>query len=161
MRRPKSPPVQQIEILVGDEADTTVRRPLAEPFRPMDQRQISDSRRPASRSVGPTPAGLTQLPLSTVAAHVAEHVSAGTRALAEQASNLGQRIVAEDEQFDVQLKAKFDHAVGTLASSTPASIPPPVGATPASQIAAMLASPEGIRQAVVLNEILRRPADRW
>ena len=31
----------------------------------------------------------------------------------------------------------------------------------AAQIAAMLANPDGVRQAIVLNEILRRPSDRW
>ena len=33
--------------------------------------------------------------------------------------------------------------------------------TPAAQIAAMLANPDGVRQAVIINEILRRPSDRW
>jgi hypothetical protein len=29
------------------------------------------------------------------------------------------------------------------------------------QLAAMLSSPSGMRQAIVLNEILQRPIDRW
>ncbi len=33
--------------------------------------------------------------------------------------------------------------------------------TPAGQIAAMLADPAGVRQAIVLSEILNRPSDRW
>src|SRR5439155_1598836 len=54
----------------------------------------------------------------SVAEHVAEQVTSRTRDLAAKASQLGQRIVAEDQQFDVQLKAKFDHTVGTLSGST-------------------------------------------
>ena len=33
--------------------------------------------------------------------------------------------------------------------------------SPAAQIAAMLTTPEGARQAIVLNEILRRPEEQW
>ena len=99
-----------------------------------------------------------------MAEHVAEQVTAHTRSLADKASQLGQRIVAEDQQFDVQLKAKFDHAVGTLAEtampSTAEQTAPP-SETPASQLASLLANPSGIRQAVLVNEILRRPSERW
>ncbi len=100
----------------------------------------------------------------SVAEHVAEQVTAHTRSLSDKASQLGQRIAAEDQLFDVQLKSKFDHAVGTLADSTVATAAetsPPAADTPAAQLAAMLANPGGIRQAVLINEILRRPSDRW
>ena len=100
----------------------------------------------------------------SVAEHVAAQVEARTRNLAEKASHLGQRIVAEDQLFDVQLKSKFDHALGKLAgSAVPAaaesSLPP--SDSPAAQIASLLTNPSGIRQAVIVNEILRRPSDRW
>lgn len=100
----------------------------------------------------------------SVADHVTEQVSAHTRSLADKASQLGQRIVAEDQQFDVQLKSKFDHTVGTLVGTTlpaAAESAPPTAESPAAQLAAMLANPGGIRQAVLVNEILRRPSDRW
>jgi hypothetical protein len=99
-----------------------------------------------------------------VAEHVAEQVTARAATLGAQASQLGQRIAAEDEQFDSQIKAKFDHALGTLGGTetvtTPAPGPAPAD-TPAAQLAAMLANPGGIRQAVLVNEILRRPSERW
>jgi hypothetical protein len=100
----------------------------------------------------------------SVAEHVAEQVSARAVSLGAQASQLGQRIAAEDQEFDSQIKAKFDHTLGTLGSTetltTPTSGPPPAD-TPAAELAAMLASPGGIRRAVMLNEILRRPSERW
>ncbi|MCC7476563.1 MAG: hypothetical protein IT425_14325 [Pirellulales bacterium] len=101
----------------------------------------------------------------SVAEHVAEAVTSHSQSLGQQASRLGERIVREDEQFDVQLKARFDHKLGTLGENPvaqPATSTAFVPAdTPAGQIAAMLASPEGVRQAVLLNEILRRPSERW
>jgi hypothetical protein len=79
---------------------------------------------------------------------------------------LGQRIIEDDAQFDVQLKAKFDHTVGSLTGSAVTAAEQAAAAasaaeTPAAQIAAMLATPEGVRQAIIVNEILRRPTDRW
>jgi hypothetical protein len=99
-----------------------------------------------------------------VAEHVAEQVTSRAENLASKASKLGQRIAAEDRQFDTKLKAKFDHTVGTLGdsdSSTTAEPTPPPSDSPAAQLAAMLANPGGIRQAVLINEILHRPSDRW
>lgn len=87
--------------------------------------------------------------------------AARARKLAQQMSILGQRIVDEDQQFDVQLKSKFDHAVGTLAESAVPAADVVPSDTPAGQIAAMLASPDGVRQAIILNEILTPPSDRW
>jgi len=99
----------------------------------------------------------------SVAEHVAEQVTSRAESLGAQASKLGQRIAAEDQQFDTQIKAKFDHAVGTLggSGSTSTEQSPLSADTPAAQLAAMLANPGGIRQAVLVNEILRRPSDRW
>jgi hypothetical protein len=99
----------------------------------------------------------------SVAEHVAEAVTASTQTLAEKANQLGQRIVTEDQQFDNQLKSKFDHAIGTLgeAEAPPSSVVTPNADTPASRIAAMFGNATGVQQAVMMNEILRRPSDRW
>jgi hypothetical protein len=102
----------------------------------------------------------------SLAERATEKAAARTKQLAEQSSQLGQRIRAEDQQFDVQLKAKFDHTVGTLTGSAVTAAEQAAAAasaaeTPAAQIAAMLASPDGVRQAIVVNEILRRPTERW
>ncbi len=103
----------------------------------------------------------------SVAEHVRQHIDSGSRALGQQASQLGQRIVREDAEFDVQLKAKFDHEVGTLASKvrvtdTPSQSPVNTDTTsPAALLAAMLTNPAGVQQAVIMNEVLRRPSERW
>jgi hypothetical protein len=100
----------------------------------------------------------------SVAEHVAEQVSSHAQTLSDKASQLGQRIAADDQLFDVQLKSKFDHAVGTLAGTGSAAAGEAIAVgpdTPAAQLAAMLRDPQGIRQAVLVNEILRRPSERW
>jgi hypothetical protein len=99
----------------------------------------------------------------SVSEHVAGHSGASTQQFREEVADLGERVKQADEQFDRQLNQKFDHELGTLGSRSSASDQPaePVAATPAANIAAMLASPAGVQQAIVINEILRRPTDRW
>jgi hypothetical protein len=153
-RPPQPRPASEIELLVVENASPS-ERPLGESLRatrtsPAGADKQRTSRRSKQRQ--------------SVAEHVAERVASRSQTLAEKTAQLGRRIVNEDQQFDSQLKAKFDHAVGTLAGNvaTPAEqSAPPVADTPARQIAAMLANPDGVRQAVLVNEILRRPSDRW
>jgi hypothetical protein len=157
---------REIEVLVDDDASTERRQPLAEPLRPIEQPAAAPT---AQLSAGPRKAGPSRIQPAnrdTVAEHVAESVAAHSRAIGEQASRLGQRIIQEDHQFDVQLKAKFDHKVGTLTGSAVAAAEQAAAAaaseaTPAAQLAALLANPDGVRQAIVINEIIRRPSDRW
>jgi hypothetical protein len=151
--------VSEIEILLDEESAVPERRPLTEPLRPVEARTpvgAAADKRPPRRSVTPRKR-------KTLAERADERAAARQRSMAEQAAQLGQRIINEDQQFDVQLKAKFDHEVGTLAgSSVSPAVPGPVASdTPAARIAAMLASPEGVQQAIVLNEILRPPSERW
>jgi hypothetical protein len=157
---------REIEVLVADNEASSERRPLAQPLRPTEPPAPSPIAQRASMRT-PTPQRQQAPPRrETVAEHVAESVAAHTRAIGEQASRLGQRIIQDDHQFDVQLRAKFDHSVGTLTNNSIAVAEQVAAAaatepTPATQIAAMLANPDGVRQAIVLNEILRPPSDRW
>jgi hypothetical protein len=161
---------RDIEILLDDEAATSPeRRPLAEPLRPIEPAVASSSARPQQPAAPGKPRPPRRPPQArreTVADHVAENVAAHAKAISEQTSRLGQRIIEDDYQFDVQLKAKFDHTVGTLTGSAVTAAENAAAAvrateTPAALIAAMLANPEGVRQAMIINEIIRRPSDRW
>ena len=95
----------------------------------------------------------------SVAQHVKQHLDTSRfDQRAEQLSKLRQTI---DQDIGAHVKSVFDHQVGTLASSsTPAaeveSAPPP-----AQTLAALLRDPQGVRNAVILQEILRPPVDRW
>jgi hypothetical protein len=165
--QPQPAPAREIEVLV-DPSQTSGPRTIGQPLKQAEWRKTTPDQPPTkpatSGNKNRSGRGSGKQRRQSVAEHVAEQVTSHTRNLADQASRLGQRIVAEDQQFDVQLKAKFDHTVGTLAGSvTPdaAEQTPPPPDTPAAQLAAMLANPGGIRQAVLLNEIMRRPSDRW
>jgi hypothetical protein len=170
-QRPARPPApREVEVLLDEDAAIpTERQPLAEPLRPFEPAVAPSLSRPqqAAAPRKPRPARRPPQPRrESVAEHVAENVAAHAKAIAEQTSRLGQRIVDEDHQFDVQLKAKFDHTVGTITGSAvtateQAAAVVTAGQTPASQIAAMLANPDGVRQAILLNEIMRRPSERW
>jgi hypothetical protein len=165
--RPRAPQASQIEILVNP-SQPAEQRTIGQPLRQADWRQTPSSSASPQSAAGTERARNARSAKprrrKSVSEHVAEQVTSRAENLASQASKLGQRIVADDQQFDMQLKAKFDHTVGTLtgsgSSSTAEAAPPPVD-SPAAQLAAMLANPSGIRQAVLVNEILRRPSDRW
>ena len=143
-RPPQQRPASEIEVLVDDASRPRERRPLAEPMRPIDAGKSAvrptaapqpvvkaEKQPPARRSVVPK----RRVTLAERAA-VREEIRVGK--LAEQPPHLGKRIIEEDKQFDDQLKAKFDHTVGTLADSTAptaAEQAPPPSDTPAAQIA--------------------------
>jgi hypothetical protein len=166
---------ERIEVLVDERGQVIERRRPAEVRRPSEPRIPGGSTpaRPAGKPAGakrPTPQTTAREPLAkreSVADHVRQHIDAGARAVGQQASQLGQRIVKEDAEFDVQLNAKFDHEVGRLASKvrvtdTPSQSPVNTDTTsPAALLSAMLANPLGVQQAILMNEILRRPIDRW
>jgi hypothetical protein len=92
-----------------------------------------------------------------VAAHVAHRMD--TSDLGEHAARLGASVEQADEKLESHLHDKFDHDVGGLAART-AEAQAAAGIS-SSEIAKMLRNPVSIRQAVILSEILARPADRW
>jgi hypothetical protein len=165
--RQRPPGGREIEVLIDDRGPAPERRNVATP-RPLEANPGAaaaaatpivvppNDKRGARRSVVPRKR-------KSLAERATERAAARSQSIATQVSHLGQRIIEDDQQFDVQLKAKFDHSLGTLAEKpVVTSEPPPVSSdSPAAQIAALLASPDGVRQAIVLNEILRRPSDRW
>ncbi|TWT75618.1 hypothetical protein Pla123a_31280 [Posidoniimonas polymericola] len=101
----------------------------------------------------------------SVQEHVSQHVGhLAESQLAENAARLGEDLGQTDERLEARLKAKFEHRLGRLKQQEEAPLPEvdPLGnVLDARQLAALLASPEGVRNAVVLNEILKRPIDRW
>jgi hypothetical protein len=157
---PARKPAQQmreIELLLDEEASPPPRRSVSAPLPSGTSQRIGSM--PSDQRQSRPPAPLRKR--KTLAERADERAAARTKAMAQKVSNLGQRIITEDRQFDDQLKAKFDHSVGTLASNTPAATEPVPRDAPAAQIAAMLANPDGVRQAIVINEILSRPTLRW
>ncbi len=90
--------------------------------------------------------------------------------LTERSSHLGETIASADDRIDARLHQKFDHQLGNLdesdggeAKSTKKSerLSKPTTSMSAKNLRDLLSSPSGMRDAIILNEILTRPSDRW
>lgn len=109
-------------------------------------KRVAPVERPSQRSEG-------------VAEHVSRHLS--TRDIVEHTESLGATVAGSDDRVESRLHEKFDHELGSLKHRET-----PVVAREgeseedqnvAAEIAQMLRSPQGMRQLIVANEILRRP----
>ena len=101
-------------------------------------------------------------PLPSVRRPVQTHVD--TRELADRAGQLT-HVDRTEAAFQAHMQS-LDHQVGRINESVaPApgaeSGPQPVGASPNEVFAAWLADPQNLRQAIILNEIIERPVERW
>jgi hypothetical protein len=98
-----------------------------------------------------------------VARHVAQHLR-GREEIAEHTRRLGEEVDLADDKLEARLHQVFDHQVGRLKMS--ATDAPAAAASDAvrsgftsDSIVRMLLSPDNIRNAIILGEILRRPED--
>jgi hypothetical protein len=114
-----------------------------------------------------------------VGGEVTEHVKKylDSQEFTRRASQLGEDVTQEvDRDIDQHLHQVFDHTVSRLASVPGEAAAPPAAVEPAAlaedvavdapptfatDLAALLTSSNSIRQAIVLNEILHRPEERW
>jgi hypothetical protein len=103
---------------------------------------------------------------------VREHLSSAKFAPVSQ--QLGREVAQVNARIERHLLEKFDHRVGRLAgmggesASAQAAVDleaPGQGAAGASigaaNLAAVLANPASLRQAILLSEIVNRPESRW
>ena len=90
-----------------------------------------------------------------VAEHVARHIS--TQDIAAHTRTLGAKIATADDQLESRLHKKFDHAVGRLEHLDSPTDDKSPNDDLAAEVAAMLRSPEGMRQLIIANEIMHRP----
>ncbi len=89
-----------------------------------------------------------------LAEHVSRHIRPGK--VAQHAEQLGSDVGQSDERMESRLHEKFDHTLGNLQQSdAPSEEKRKEDA--AAQIADLLSHPEGVRQLILANEILRRP----
>jgi hypothetical protein len=79
-------------------------------------------------------------------------------------SDWGQSLDQSDQRVAERLKQTFDHEVGNLDDSPGFAGQPREGVADrraAREIIRLLQSPQGVRQALMLREILDRPRSRW
>jgi hypothetical protein len=108
-----------------------------------------------------------EMPLGRgVAAHVQQHL--GTDTIAQRDAHLGETVGQADEKVEDRLQEVFGHHVGRLATSTADdqisqgtdadvwSGPAVATGQVAADVIQMLRSPQHLRQAFILSEILKR-----
>jgi hypothetical protein len=173
--RPQQPP--QPPANVTNEIDDFVRRAA--------QRRAAQGERPLRPRPAPQTAPSAQQPIraevvaaAPVGGQVTEHVKKYLDAdeFSRRSAELGGEIVQSDRQIDQHLHQVFDHDLSRLATVpgetaiAPAAVEPselseaPVAEIPptfAAGLAALLASADSIRQAIMFSEIIRRPEERW
>jgi hypothetical protein len=163
-----------IEILFGNDPASANRPPLSQPPLDMATRSAPSLPTPSTPPVPtpPRPQRTSRSPQraaaprsKSVADHVDEYVTSTARQMSEEAARLGDRVTQGDRQFNSQLQQKFDHEIGTFGDrrNERAQEQQPVAApvNPAVTIATLLANADGMRQAMIINEVLRRPEERW
>lgn len=149
--------------------------PVARPVRRLARTQQPKAGSPPRRSLAAEalPVEVVQQPES-VDAYVRERMDTGAfQQRAEHLSETGERA---DSQMEAHLKSAFDHKVGTLAGremiTSEADTTPTSGAgssmggesnvsPAAASLIKMFADPSNRRNAIILNEILNRPEQRW
>jgi hypothetical protein len=157
-----------------------VNNEIEEFLRRKAQRRPAESPRPAK--VQPQMPTAEPVLAEAVAQHrvggqVSEHV---TKYLDEQDFSrreveLGKEVAQADKEIDQRLRQKFDHRVSQLetvpgeAAAPPVAYEPPdlvgtsanIPASFATGLLDLVSDPESLRQAIILNEILHRPEERW
>ncbi|QDU53980.1 hypothetical protein [Aeoliella mucimassa] len=102
----------------------------------------------------------------SVAEHVAVHLNEDQ--FRERATHLGEDVAQSDERLEAHLHQTFDHGLGSLAARRKVREQEDAAKRTAEEapnlaetLLGMLSSPAGVQQAVILNEVLRRPDDRF
>lgn len=128
----------------------------------VEKPQSPPERKPPRRLVA-AESDLPDTPAEAVAAmsaSVQQHLD--TSDFASRASHLGDEDIAKDDaERAAHLQEVFGHQVGRLAdTSKPTATAPPSAAPQGAAVtplAALLANPQSLKQAIVLREILERP----
>jgi hypothetical protein len=158
-------------------ADPT--RRISQPMSPLAQREdptrrISQPTAPLAQRVGPVEAEVVrERPVGgAVSAHVKKYLD--EKEFDQRASKLGGEVAAADTKIEQHLQQVFGHGISKLAAKPGETAAPPTpqtagifqdepAALPAAGLglAALLNNIDNLRQAIVINEILKRPSDRW
>lgn len=152
-------------------------RPQAQPWNePVEVRLPRENVRQTPVLAEPVRADLIPVEPVVVRESVAEHVQRHIESGGIDASRGQSKVEQADERMTSHLHEAFDHRLGrlegegvklsgtTVAAGRPASKttqPTPASSEIAVRIAQMMQTPADLSAAIVLNEILKRPEERW
>jgi hypothetical protein len=149
---------EEVEVLVPEKKPRRLAEPLRSESRPPRQplSEVQPHLKPGQTIVDPA-ADVGD----SVAVHVREHIESG--GFSERVSHLGEDVSLADDRVESRLHQKFDHKVGRLVhrEAGPGDAAKDQGSLFAQSIVTMLQNPESVRQVIVLNEVLKRPEERW
>jgi hypothetical protein len=135
-------------------------------------------RRPPTRLPAEKPVQAEVVADAPVGAKIGKQVERDldTEEFTKRTTQLGSEVAQADKEIDDHLHQVFDHHVSKLEfvpgeAATPPVVVGPVElteqslldipATFATGLTDLLADPDSVRQAIVLNEVLHRPEERW
>lgn len=174
---PQDPVVRELDEFLrraaaGGKAQPKPARPRqqAAPVRP--QPQAARPVAPRAPAAPKAPPVLVAQPVLAQAAEELEEIrlepavtdrlsqAADQRLSSQKEQSLGAGVAQAQRQMSQKLSEDFSHKVGRLAGAKQDAATE-LPATAAAGLAAMLASPVDVRQAILLSEILQRPEHRW
>jgi len=166
LRQPQRPPGAARGGDVESEIGEFLRR-AGRPRGPQKAPPPRPAEQPVAAEIVETPVG------GRVTEHTQEYLNSST--FTRRAAELGGEVAQADDLLQQRLHQKFGREVGRLGAVRGESARPPavaeaegpedrVGELPATAAAglpALFSSTENIRRAIIINEILQRPQDRW
>jgi hypothetical protein len=175
--RPGQPPKRPAPADVANEIEDflkkaaqkrDLKRPSPIPARPAPRKVDKIEKPVKAEVVADRPVG------GVVEQHVQKYLDA--EEFQRRESQLGEEVAQSDREIDQHLHQVFDHDVSQLATLPGEAAAAPVAVGPmeltgpsqeeipplfASGLFESLSNPDALRQAIVLNEILHRPEERW
>lgn len=160
----------EIESFLRRVADATQEKEKTPPAKRPQQRKAASPSAPKAKpikaeKVAPRTTG------GEVTEHVRKHLDSSK--FQRRSQQMGGDVAQADEKFEQRMHGAFDHKLGSLdATPTGPQVEPNQPATAGVggqaqaaplplEVAAIFATPESIRQAIIINEILQRPVHRW
>jgi hypothetical protein len=180
---PPKPPLPEVHNEIEEFLRRKAQRRPAEPQRPTIILQ-TPAPEPVRAQTVPKTAKSIGSPLDEpvlleepVGGQLSEHVKRylDESDMSRREAELGQQVAQADREIDQRLRQKFDHRVSKLEAVPGEAAAPPVAYEPPDLVGAsadipasfatglldLLSNPDSLRQAIVLNEILHRPEERW
>lgn len=175
-QRPLAPPAVGVKPV--SDVEEFLRRAAAKPRPAADGGPIRRPPQPQLRQPAQKPVEVQVVAEEPVGARIAKEVDRDldTQEFTKRTTQLGSEVVQADREIDEHLHQVFDHHVSNLellpgeaaAAAevlTPEELTDPsldsIPATFATGLTDLLTNPTSVRQAIVLNEILHRPEERW
>ena len=175
-QRPNPPP--PVNVNASNEIEEFMRRAATTPRTAANAGPVRRPPQPQLRQPAENPVQARVITEEPVGAKIGKQVEQDldTQEFTKRSTQLGSEVAQADKEIDDHLHQVFDHHVSKLEfvpgeAATPPVVVGPVElteqslldipATFATGLTDLLADPDSVRQAIVLNEILHRPEERW